>query len=216
MYDYLTSDALDFVKKNTVFKQVTIKKAYELKSDGYDIPELIESIDNFLKTIGAPLNEIQVEECPYCDCYGEEKEEEEEEEKEEEEEEEEEEEKEEKEEEEKNKNRSILMQKLLKEENLIFNDKVMDLYYEWVNDLDISAKMNRYKMMKLFIEANKHALMEPQESQEPDPRKTLLMSIFKKKNIEFKDNYMHIYYNWEKNAPRLNRYKKMCAFIEQF
>ena len=112
------------------------------------------------------------------------------------------------------------MATLLKKENIPFNRKVMHLYYKW----DAPKKVNRYQRMCLFVEANRDALMKlsvkPMEPMvesivEPDPRKDLMMSIFKKKNIEFHNNYMNDYYKWEKNAPRLNRYKKMCLFIEE-
>jgi predicted alternative tryptophan synthase beta-subunit len=102
----------------------------------------------------------------------------------------------------------------------------MDMYYKWQKN---APKLNRYKKMCSFIEANKNALMEPQEpekqektkepekTQEPqevDARKILMKSIFKRKNIDFNDNYMDMYYKWEKDAPKVNRYKKMCTFVE--
>ena len=49
---------------------------------------------------------------------------------------------------------------------------------------------------------------------ERENRKILMMSIFKKKNLKFKNVYMDMYYKWQKNASKQNRYKKMCSFIE--
>ena len=40
-----------------------------------------------------------------------------------------------------------------------------------------------------------------------------MKSIFKK-NLEFKDVYMDVYYEWEKNDTKENLYKKMCTFVE--
>jgi len=134
------------------------------------------------------------------------------------------------------------MATLLKKENIPFNRKAMLLYYKWDAN---KANVGRYERMRLFVEANRDALMELTNSiaakpmvqpivepimepivepMEPmvesvesndDPRKDLMMSIFEKKNLEFKDDYLRDYYEWEKNAPKLNRYKKMCMFIEE-
>jgi len=73
--------------------------------------------------------------------------------------------------------------------------------------------LNTSQKMKAFIDSNKDILMHFEEA-ENENRKILMMSIFQKKNLEFKDEYMDIYYQWQKNAPTQNRYKKMCAFIE--
>jgi len=83
----------------------------------------------------------------------------------------------------------------------------MPLYYEWAKT---APKMDVYKKMCLFIDANKHTLMEH------DVRKSLMQSLFKKKNLKFYNAYMNDYYEWEKNAPKVNRYKKMCLFINDY
>ena len=114
---------------------------------------------------------------------------------------------------ERNKNdeeRSKLMAKLFKEENLTFNFGFMNLYYDWEKT---APKMNRYQKMKAFIHANKKAFMDL-EDDETKKRKTLMATVFKKRNLEFKDEYMDMYYEWQKTAPKLNRYKKICMFIE--
>ena len=72
--------------------------------------------------------------------------------------------------------------------------------------------LNRSQKMKAFIHSNNDILIRFEEGQNEN-RKMLMMSIFKKKNLKFKDIYMDMYYQWQKNAPKQNRYKKMCAFI---
>ena len=62
-----------------------------------------------------------------------------------------------------------------------------------------------------IIAANNDVNMQYEEREN---RKILMMSIFKKKNLKFKNVYMDMYYKWQKNAPKLNRYKKMCSFIQ--
>ena len=93
---------------------------------------------------------------------------------------------------------------------IAFNAEIMKWY-------DTCAKktptLNRSQKMKAFIHSNKDILMQYEEG-ENENRKMLMMSIFKKKNLKFKDVYMDMYYKWQKNAPKLNRYKKMCSFIQ--
>ena len=62
-----------------------------------------------------------------------------------------------------------------------------------------------------IIAANNDVNMQYEEREN---RKILMMSIFKKKNLKFKNVYMDMYYKWQKNAPKQNRYKKMCSFIQ--
>ena len=62
-----------------------------------------------------------------------------------------------------------------------------------------------------IIAANNDVNMQYDEREN---RKILMMSIFKKKNLKFKNVYMDMYYKWQKNASKQNRYKKMCSFIE--
>jgi len=194
VFNYMRFNALKYVQKHPDFEKIAIQKAYEIKSEGPDIPELVESVHNLLNALGAPLDEPLVEPlveplkpliplaAPLVASLVEPLVED---------------------------NRLSLMATLLKKENIPFNRKVMDLYYKW----DAPKKVNRYQRMCLFIEANKHTLMELSESiVEHDPRKALMQSIFQKKNIEFKDEYLDMYYKWD--APKVNRYKKICAFIE--
>jgi len=93
---------------------------------------------------------------------------------------------------------------------IAFNMEIMKWY-------DTCAKktptLNRSQKMKAFIDSNKDILMQYEEG-ENENRKMLMMSIFKKKNLKFKDVYMDMYYKWQKNAPKQNRYKKMCSFIQ--
>jgi hypothetical protein len=109
-----------------------------------------------------------------------------------------------------NKERIVMLKMLFEEENLTFKMEYMNLYYDWEKT---APRLNRYQKMKAFIHENK-ALLIGFEDSENENRKNLMMSIFKKKNLEFKDVYMDMYYEWQKNAPKENRYKKMCSFIE--
>lgn len=236
IYEYLLHKALHYVNKVPKFKAVTIEKAYEFKLEG--IPELTQTIDEFLTAIGEPLVEPIavpsvvpsvpsvvpsvvpsavpsvapiVEDCPCCDrdCDN-------------------------------NdgyldtwtewiedpylgdkyyrkggpcdqeKARSKLMQDIFKKEELTFTCKVMPLYYEWAKTNETTSNVNRYKKMCSFIDANRHALMEH------DVRKSLMTSLFKEKNLKYYDRYMNEYYEWEADAPKVNRYKKMCLFIDTY
>jgi len=201
VFNYLRFNALKYVQKHIELKNIAIQKAYQIRLEGPDIPELVESVHNLLNALGAPLEpSVPLVDKPIS-----------------------------------------FMATLLKKENIPFNRKVMHLYYKW----DAPKKVGCYERMRLFVEANRDALMELTNSiaakpmvqpivepimepivepMEPmvesvesndDPRKDLMMSIFEKKNLEFKDDYLRDYYEWEKNAPKLNRYKKMCMFIEQ-
>ena len=58
LYDYMATNALDFICNFKNYKEIVIKKAYELKTDPDDVPELIESIDNFLRIIGETSNNL--------------------------------------------------------------------------------------------------------------------------------------------------------------
>jgi len=93
---------------------------------------------------------------------------------------------------------------------IAFNMEIMKWY-------DTCAKktptLNRSQKMKAFIDSNKDTLMFLEEGQNEN-RKMLMVSIFQKKNLEFKDMYMDMYYKWEKDAPKVNHYKKMCTFVE--
>jgi hypothetical protein len=102
------------------------------------------------------------------------------------------------------------MQDIFKKEELTFTCKVMPLYYEWAKTNEKTTKANRHKKMCLFIDANRHTLMEH------DVRKSLMQSLFKKKNLKFYNAYMNDYYEWEKDCPKMNRYKKMCLFIDDY
>ena len=104
----------------------------------------------------------------------------------------------------------VILKNLFQDENLTFNMEYMKWYYTCAKK---TPTLNRSQKMKAFIDSNKDILMQLEESQNEN-RKMLMVSIFKKKNLEFKDVYMDMYYEWQKNAPRLNRYKKMCSFIE--
>ena len=194
IYEYLLHKALHYVNKTPKFKDTVIRKAYEFKLEG--IPELTLIIDEFLTAIGEPLVEPIVEYCPCCDRsdssdeyldtwtqLGDKKSGP------------------------CDQERSKLMQDLFKKEDLTFTHKVMPLYYEWEKT---APKVNRYKKMCLFIDANRHALMEH------DVREALLKSLFKRKNLKYYDGYMNEYYEWEADAPKVNRYKKMSLFIEQY
>lgn len=138
LYDYMTNESLDYIKGYEKLKKIAIQRAYYIKRECKDFPELTKSLDAFLTAVGAPLNEPVVECVKYCTC-----------------------------EEciEKQTMKEItkqedeyckrwqLMKKLFKEENLVFDDdNVMDLYYEWEETV---PRLNRYKKMKAFIDANR-------------------------------------------------------------
>ena len=93
---------------------------------------------------------------------------------------------------------------------IAFNAEIMKWYDTCPKK---TPTLNRSQKMKAFIHSNNDILMQYEEG-ENENRKMLMMSIFKKKNLKFKDVYMDMYYKWQKNAPKLNRYKKMCSFIE--
>ena len=105
---------------------------------------------------------------------------------------------------------SVMLKKHFQDENLTFNMEYMKWYYTCAKK---TPTLNRSQKMKAFIDSNKDILMQFEEG-ENENRKMLMVSIFKKKNLEFKDVYMDMYYEWKKNAPKQNRYKKMCSFIE--
>jgi hypothetical protein len=105
---------------------------------------------------------------------------------------------------------SIALKRHFQDENLTFNKEFMKWYYTCAKR---TPTLNRSQKMKAFIHSNKDTLMQFEEG-ENENRKMMMVSIFKKKNLEFKDVYMDMYYEWQKNAPKQNRYKKMCSFIE--
>ena len=47
-------------------------------------------------------------------------------------------------------------------------------------------------------------------------RSKLMQDIFKKEELTFTCKVMPLYYEWEKTAPKANRYKKMCLFINDY
>ena len=93
---------------------------------------------------------------------------------------------------------------------IAFNTEIMKWYDTCPKK---TPTLNRSQKMKAFIHSNNDILMQYEEG-ENENRKMLMMSIFKKKNLKFKDVYMDMYYKWQKNAPKQNRYKKMCSFIQ--
>ena len=215
MFNYMTNDGLPFVKEYQEFKKTAIDRAYYLKCKETEFEELMESLDAFLVAIGAPLaipseyveseedheeqedrkyEDRKYEQDEYIDECGYkwhkfvgnlDKNKD-------------------------NKERIVMLEQLFKKENLTFKIEYMNLYYDWEKT---APRLNRYQKMKAFIHANKQLLMGFEDT-ENEERKKLMMSIFKKKNLEFKDVYMDMYYEWQKNAPKENRYKKMCSFIE--
>ena len=104
---------------------------------------------------------------------------------------------------------SVMLKKHFNDENLTFNMEFMKWYYTCAKK---TPTLNTSQKMKAFIHSNKDILMQFEET-ENENRKILMMSIFQKKKIPFKDVYMDMYYQWQKNAPKQNRYKKMCEFI---
>ena len=52
LYDYMTHEALDFIFENLTFKSVAVKKAYELKNESFEFPDLENSLNFFLISIG--------------------------------------------------------------------------------------------------------------------------------------------------------------------
>ena len=140
LYDYMTNESLDYVKRYENLKKVAIQRANSFKKDCKEFPELIASLDAFLTAVGAPLNEPVVECVKYCTCD--------------------------KciekqtmkeimKQEDKFYKRWQLMKKLFKKENLVFDDDVMDLYYEWE---ETAPRLNRCEKMKAFINANRDTL----------------------------------------------------------
>lgn len=57
LYDYLTDEALDFVKNHKRFMTEVVKKAYELKTDAAHHTKMCYSIDRVLLALGQPLLE---------------------------------------------------------------------------------------------------------------------------------------------------------------
>ena len=58
LYDYMTVPAFNYVMDRPLFKCMTIKKAYDLKMQCYDLLELTNSLNCFLTAFGSPLNEV--------------------------------------------------------------------------------------------------------------------------------------------------------------
>lgn len=58
VYDYMTTEAFNFVIEHPLFKCVAIKKAYDLKIQCDDLPELHNSLNCFLTAFGSPLNKV--------------------------------------------------------------------------------------------------------------------------------------------------------------
>jgi hypothetical protein len=140
LYDYMTNESLDYVKRYENLKKVAIQRANSFKKDCKEFPELIASLDAFLTAVGAPLDEPVVECVKYCTCD--------------------------KciekqtmkeimKQEDKSYKRWQLMKKLFKKENLVFDDDVMDLYYEWEKT---APRLNRCEKIKAFINANRDTL----------------------------------------------------------
>ena len=153
LFDYIANDGLDYLNRYEKLKQASIKRGYGLKRESKEFPELIASINAFLTAVGAPLEDKESAECNCEECEFEQTA---------------------LEESEKYK-RAQLMEKLFKKENLVFNDKIMDTYYEWEK---ISPRLNRYKKMKAFVDANRHSFEDPEDAEEPEmeARKTLMIS----------------------------------------
>ena len=62
VYDYMTTEAFDFVIQHPLFKGVAIKKAYDLKIQCDDLPELHNSLNCFLTAFGSPLDKVDTDE----------------------------------------------------------------------------------------------------------------------------------------------------------
>lgn len=58
VYDYMTTEAFDFVIQHPLFKGVAIKKAYDLKIQCDNLPELHNSLNCFLTAFGSPLDKV--------------------------------------------------------------------------------------------------------------------------------------------------------------
>ena len=172
LYDYMTNESLDYVKGQENLKKVAIERANSFKKDCKEFPKLIASLDAFLTAVGAPLDDMEpivepvvepVVECvKYCTCDKcIEKETM----------------KEIMKQEDEYCKRLQLMKKIFKRENLVFDDNVMDLYYEWEKT---APRLNRYKKIKAFIDANRDTF------EKKEAHKNLM------KNLEFKDVYMGV------------------------
>jgi len=61
VYDYMTTEAFNFVMDHSLFKGVAIKKAYDLKIQCDDLPELHNSLNCFLTAFGSPLDNIDTD-----------------------------------------------------------------------------------------------------------------------------------------------------------
>jgi hypothetical protein len=55
LYDYLTDEALDFVKTHERFRAEVVKKAYDLKGDATENAGMCSSINRVLQGLGEPL-----------------------------------------------------------------------------------------------------------------------------------------------------------------
>ena len=60
VYDYMTTEAFNFVIQHPLFKSVAIKKAYDLKIQ-CDLPELHNSLNCFLTAFGSPLDKVDTD-----------------------------------------------------------------------------------------------------------------------------------------------------------
>ena len=198
LFDYIANDGLVIVHKSYKYKKSAIAKAYQLKLESDD-PELIESIDNFLNVLGLSLNPFTV-----IDTTGD----------------------------------SELVTEIASEIGLQISDEQNKEYlqhfreYCFNNDVytDSSEKkkeemqiyfkplMEELKDFNMQLKALKERSFQYKESHQKalheDSKKKLLTQIFEKNNLDFKDIYMDMYYIWSKNAPKVNRYKKMCMFID--
>ena len=54
----MTTEAFNFVMDHPLFKGVAIKKAYDLKIQCDDLPELHNSLNCFLTAFGSPLDKV--------------------------------------------------------------------------------------------------------------------------------------------------------------
>ncbi len=66
LFDYLSGEALEFVKNHKKFKDVVISKAYQLKKEAPELTALVASMDRVLTALGVPLKQPVA--VPGCSC----------------------------------------------------------------------------------------------------------------------------------------------------
>jgi len=107
------------------------------------------------------------------------------------------------------------------DEGEYITNTVMEDFQKWeivtgINSMDafIEARCDPCCHIRDRFNESKEPVKEMKEPVKEDACTTLMKQIFEKRNIPFLDVYMDMYCIWKKDAPKVNRYKKMCMFID--